>query len=68
MLFRSKPLAGDETLNVTCLATAKQMAPLLADDSRPFEGGDAKVRDEWSAYAAGKNAALAEPEHYITLR
>ena len=63
-----KPLAGDETLTVTCLATAKQMAPLLADESRPFEGGDTKVRDEWSAYAAGKNAALAEPEHYITLR
>ena len=63
-----KPLQGDETVTVTCLATAKQMAPLLADDSRPFEGGDAKVRDEWSAYAAGGSAALAEPEHYITLR
>lgn len=63
-----KPLAGDETLTVTCLATAKQMAPLLTDESRPFEGGDAKVRDVWRAYAAGGNAALAEPEHYITLR
>ena len=63
-----KPLQSDETVTVTCLATAKQMAPLLADDSRPFEGGDAKVRDEWSAYAAGGSAALAEPEHYITLR
>ena len=63
-----KPLQGDETVTVTCLATAKQMAPLLADDSRPFEGGDAKVRDTWSAYAAGGSAALAEPEHYITLR
>ena len=63
-----RTLAGDETLTVTCLATAKQMAPLLADESRPFEGGDTSVRDEWSAYAAGKNAALAEPEHYITLR
>lgn len=63
-----KPLQGDETVTVTCLATAKQMAPLLADDSRPFEGGDTRVRDEWSAYAAGGSAALAEPEHYITLR
>ena len=63
-----KPLQGDETVTVTCLATAKQMAPLLADDSRPFEGGDTKVRDTWSAYAAGGSAALAEPEHYITLR
>lgn len=63
-----KPLQGDETVTVTCLATAKQMAPLLTDESRPFEGGDAKVRDTWSAYAAGGSAALAEPEHYITLR
>lgn len=63
-----KPLQGDETVTVTCLATAKQMAPLLADDSRPFEGGDTRVRDTWSAYAAGGSAALAEPEHYITLR
>ena len=63
-----KTLRDDETVTVTCLATAKQMAPLLADESRPFEGGDAKVRDEWSAYAAGGSAALAEPEHYIRLR
>lgn len=63
-----KPLQGDETVTVTCLATAKQMAPLLADDSRPFEGGETRVRDTWSAYAAGGSAALAEPEHYITLR
>ena len=63
-----KPLREDDSVTVTCLATADGMAPLLADDSRPFEGGDAKVRDEWSAYAAGGSAALAEPEHYITLR
>ena len=63
-----RTLREDDTLTVTCLATAKQMAPLLADESRPFEGGDAMVRDVWRAYAAGKNAALAEPEHYITLR
>ena len=63
-----KTLQSDETVTVTCLATAKQMAPLLADESRAFEGGDTRVRDVWSAYAAGKNAALAEPEHYITLR
>ena len=63
-----KTLRDDETVTVTCLATAKQMAPLLADESRPFEGGDAKVRDTWSEYAAGENTALAEPEHYIRLR
>ena len=63
-----KTLQGDETVTVTCLATAKQMAPLLADESRPFEGGETRVRDTWRAYAAGGNAALAEPEHYIRLR
>ena len=63
-----KTLRDDETVTVTCLATAKQMAPLLADESRPFEGGETKVRDVWSAYAAGDSAALAEPEHYIRLR
>ena len=63
-----KTLQSDETVTVTCLATAKQMASLLADESRPFECGDAKVRETWSAYAAGGSAALAEPEHYIRLR
>ena len=63
-----KPLQGDETVTVTCLATAKQMALLLADESRPFEGGETRVRDTWRAYAAGGDAALAEPEHYIRLR
>ena len=48
-----KPLQGDETVTVTCLATAKQMALLLADESRPFEGGETRVRDTWRAYAAG---------------
>ena len=63
-----KPLREDDSVTVTCLATEGGMAPLLADDSRPFEGEDAKVRDEWSAYAAGGSAALAEPENYIKLR
>ena len=63
-----KTLREDDSVTVTCLATAKQMAPLLADESRPFEGGETKVRDDWSAYAADGNAALAEPEHYIRLR
>ena len=63
-----KPLREDETVTVTCLATADGMAPLLADESRAFEGGDTTVRDTWSAYVSGGNAALAEPENYITLR
>ena len=63
-----KPLREDETVTVTCLATAGSMAPLFADESRAFEGGDTRVRDTWSAYVSGGNAVLAEPENYITLR
>ena len=63
-----KPLREDDSVTVTCLATAGGMAPLLADESSAFEGGDTTVRDTWSAYVSGGNAALAEPENYIKLR
>ena len=63
-----KPLREDDRVTVTCLATAGDMAPLLADESSAFEGGDTTVRDTWSAYVSGGNAALAEPENYIKLR
>ena len=63
-----KPLREDDSVTVTCLATAGGMAPLLADESRAFKGGDTEVRDTWSAYVSGGNAALAEPENYIILR
>ncbi len=63
-----KPLREDDSVTVTCLATAGGMAPLLADESRAFEGGDTTVRDTWSTYVSGGNAALAEPENYIKLR
>ena len=63
-----KPLREDDSVTVTCLATAGGMAPLLADESPAFEGGDTEVRDTWSAYVSGGNAALAEPENYIKLR
>lgn len=63
-----KPLREDDSVTVTCLATAGGMAPLLADESRTFEGGDTTVRDTWSTYVSGGNAALAEPENYIKLR
>ena len=62
-----KPLREDDSVTVTCLATAGGMAPLLADESRAFKGGDTEVRDTWSAYVSGGNAALAEPENYILL-
>lgn len=63
-----KPLREDDSVTVTCLSTADGMAPLLADESRAFEGGDTTVRDTWSVYVSGGNAALAEPENYIKLR
>lgn len=63
-----KPLREDDSVTVTCLATEGGMAPLLADESSAFEGGDTTVRDTWSAYVSGGNAALAEPENYIKLR
>ncbi len=63
-----KPLREDDSVTVTCLSTAGGMAPLLADGSRAFKGGDTTVRDTWSAYVSGGNAALAEPENYIKLR
>ena len=56
------------TFSVTCLAAAKHMAPLLADESRVFEGGDVRVRNTWAEYVAQDDAVLAEPEPYISLR
>ena len=58
----------EDTFTVTCLAAAKHMAPLLADESRVFEGGDVQVRNTWTEYAAQEDAVLAEPETYISLR
>ena len=63
-----KPLRDDDTVTVTCLATAKQMAPLLADKSAGFTGGDEQVKSTWTEDVSGGGAALAEPENYMTLR
>ena len=63
-----KPLRDDDTVTVTCLATAKQMAPLLADKSSGFTGGDQQVKSTWTEDVSGGGAALAEPENYMTLR
>ena len=63
-----RPLRDDDTVTVTCLATAKQMTPLLADKSGAFTGGDKQVKSTWTEYVSGGGAALAEPENYITLR
>ena len=63
-----KPLRDDDTVTVTCLATEKQMAPLLADKSAGFTGGDQQVKTTWTEVVSGGGAALAEPENYMTLR
>ena len=63
-----KPLRDDDTVTVTCLTTAKQMAPLLADKSAGFTGGDQQVKSTWTEDVSGGGAALAEPENYMTLR
>ena len=63
-----QPLRDDDTVTVTCLATAKQMAPLLADKSAGFTGGDEQVKSTWTEVVSGGGAALAEPENYMTLR
>ena len=63
-----QPLRDDDTVTVTCLATTKQMAPLLADKSAGFTGGDQQVKSTWTEDVSGGGAALAEPENYMTLR
>ena len=63
-----QPLRDDDTVTVTCLATANQMAPLLADKSAGFTGGDQQVKSTWTEVVSGGGAALAEPENYMTLR
>ena len=63
-----KAVRDEDTFTVTCLAAAKHMEPLLADESRVFEGGDIHVRNTWTEYAAQDDAVLAEPETYISLR
>ena len=63
-----QPLGDDDTVTVTCLATSKQMEALLASESGGSEDGDAWVKDTWRDYVSGGDAALAEPENYMTLR
>ena len=63
-----QPLRDDDTVTVICLATAKQMAPLPADKSAGFTGGDQQVKSTWTEHVSGGGAALAEPENYMTLR
>ena len=63
-----QPLRDDDTVTVTCLATAKQMEALPAAESGGSADGDAWVKDTWRDYVSGGGAVLAEPENYMTLR
>ena len=61
-----QPLQDDDTVTVTCLATEKQMAPLLQDKSRAFERGEDTVKNFWSKALSDGSVVLASPESYIT--
>ena len=62
-----QPLQDDDTVSVTCLATEKQMTPLLQDETRAFERGEDKVKSFWSKALSDGSVVLASPESYITL-
>ena len=55
-------------MTVTCLATASQMAALLADECGTSAGEDTWVKYTWRDSISGGGVVLAEPEHYMTLR
>ena len=63
-----QPLRDDDTVTVTCLATAQQMAPLLAGETGAFTCLDTPVKQAWREALSGGGVVLAEPEHYMTLR
>ena len=62
-----KPMEDDDTVTVTCLATEKQMTPLLKDETRAFERGEDTVKNLWSKALSDGSVVLAVPESYITL-
>ena len=63
-----QPLREDDTVTVTCLATAKQMAALFPHEGSALADGGVWVKDTWREFVLGGEAALAEPENYMTLR
>ena len=63
-----QPLRDDDTVTVTCLATASQMAPLLSGENGAFPCLDTPVKQSWREALSGGGVVLAEPEHYMTLR
>lgn len=67
VLKNGKAIKDDETFSVTCLATNANFTPFLADESREFTYGD-RVKDAWLSYVKAGDAALSQPEQYITLK
>lgn len=63
-----KAIEDGDMFSVTCLATAKRIAPLLAKEGCVFEEDGIAVKETWTKYITEGNAALAYPESYITLR
>ena len=62
-----KPLQDGDTVTVTCLATEKQMTPLLKDETRAFERGEDTVKNLLSKALSDSSVVLAAPESYITV-
>lgn len=66
-LHHSTKICNDhDTFTLTCLATEKNMTPLLNDNT--FTEDRIKVRQTWLDYVSSGNGKLVEPEKYITVR
>ena len=61
-----KRIDDHDTFTLTCLATEKNMTPLLNDDT--FTEDTIKVRQTWLDYVSSGNGKLVETEKYITVR
>lgn len=66
MMKDGKRIDDHDTFTLTCLATEKNMTPLLNDDT--FTKDKIKVRQTWLDYVSSGNGSLVEPEKYITVR
>ena len=61
-----KPIADQDRLTVTCLATPAHMAPLLEQGLKLNDLG--RVRNTWVEAVEQGSVTLASPEDYITVR
>ena len=61
-------LEDEDTVTVTCLATAKHMAALFPNESSALADDGVWVKNTWRDHVSGGGATLAEPENYMTLR